>query len=111
MSQWAGRKGQPLAVRALWRFGPAVATAVLLAMPSLPGGRPASHAPGAAPTHKASAAASHRASGRPAGTGGARAAAGRGPATVSTGATMNNGPARARPSARHHRPGHVIRPD
>jgi hypothetical protein len=44
MSIGAARKGQSLTARALWRFGPAAVTAVLLAVPSLPG---SSHSHGA----------------------------------------------------------------
>jgi hypothetical protein len=94
MSQWAARKGQSLTVRALWRFGPAAATAVLLAMPAVHGSA-ASHEPSPA----------HPAGGRPVSAGGGHSHADRGPVTVST------GPVQVKPPVRHHRPGHGIKPD
>jgi hypothetical protein len=101
MSQWAARKGQSLTARALWRFGPAAATAVLLAMPSLHGGSPG-HGPGPA------RAASHA-------RGPAHAPGAPGPGAVSTGTvstgTVSTGPGRAGPAVRHHGPGHFIKPD
>ena len=94
MSEWAGRKGQSLTVRALWRFGPAAATAVLLAVPSLPG---SSHSHSAGPGHRP-VPATVRHIHRPSGTG-----------TVSTGA-VSTGPGQARPPA-DRMPAHFIKPD
>jgi hypothetical protein len=97
MSQWAGRKEQSLAMRALWRFGPAVAAAGLLAMPSVHG---SAHSHGPSPAH--------RSGGGPVSASSSHSHADRGPATVSAGAT---GPARVRPPVRPHRAGYFIKPD
>ena len=98
MSQWAARKGQSLTVRALWRFGPAAATAVLLACPSLHGSSH-SHSSGQRPV-PATARHIHR----PSATGTARTG------TARTG-TVSTGPGQAGPPAAHHQPGHFIKPD
>jgi hypothetical protein len=100
MSEWAGRKGQSLTVRALWRFGPAAATAVLLAVPSLPG---SSHSHSAGTGHRP-VPATVRHIHRPSGTGTVRTG------TVSTG-TVSTGPGQASLPAAHRRPGHFIKPD
>jgi hypothetical protein len=94
MPQWADRKAQSLTVRALWRFGPAAAIAVLLAVPSVHGSAH-SHGPGHA-TVPATAGHIHRSSGT---------------GTVRAG-TVSTGPAQARPyGPPHHRAGHFIKPD
>jgi hypothetical protein len=103
MSQLAGRKGQPLIVRALWRFGPAAIIAILLAVPSVHGGahsHGARHAPAPAPAghiHRSQDPAIVRA-------GTVRAG------TVRAG-TVSNGPGGTSPFVRRQRPGHFVRPD
>jgi hypothetical protein len=98
MSQWAGRKGQSLTVRTLWRFGPAAAIAVLLAMPSVHGGAPG-HGTGHAPV-PATARHIHRFPG---------------PATVRAGTvragTVSSDPGQTMSPLRSHRPRHFIKPD
>jgi hypothetical protein len=93
MSQWADRKAQSLTVRALWRFGPAAATAVLLAVPSVHGSAH-SHGPGHAPV-PATAGHIHQSSGT---------------GTVGTG-TVSTSPGQPRPHGPLHRAGHFIKPD
>jgi hypothetical protein len=103
MSQWAARKEQSLAVRALWRFGPAAATAVLLAVPSL---HDSAHSHG--PSHRPAPATSGHIR-RPLGPGHAGLGNVR-PGAVGLG-TVSTGPGRTTPPGQHRRPGHLIKPD